>query len=193
MATIIADLLIVLVSIGLGFLLLVAGRRYYPLFVGIGGFLLVRSIFDLLSAASQPAWLWLVALSVGVGAAFVAPRFETWSLRIAGFVLGGYVTVFLLITNGYFHRHGFTESLVFVIGGILGLLSIGSNRNEWLITLSSLAGAALMTEALSFSPALRAAAYAGLAAAGMLIQAREWILPTLSAHRLSVPTVQDQD
>lgn len=178
-------IIVYIIAIGLGFVLLSAGRRYYPLFVGVGGLALVLSIYGVVSENDRPLWLWLLAVAVGAIGYFVAPHFERLSLRIAGFVLGGFMAVFLISTNGYREFHGIYEALLFIAGGGLGLLAMHYQRDELLIILSSLAGAALVTDVLEWAPALRAAAFAGLAAAGMLIQAREWILPRIPEHRLA--------
>lgn len=185
MPAVISQFLTILLSIGLGLLLLAAGRRYYPIFVGVGGVTVVLSFFRLFAPEQSEFWVWLIGLAVGASGAFLAPRFEKYSLRIAGFILGGYLAIFLLISNGYFESRLWSDLLVFVAGGGLALWGIHYNRNEWIIVLSSLAGAALVTAVFAFAPALRAALFSGLAAVGMLIQAREWILPAGPVHALS--------
>ena len=182
MPAIIGQLVGTVLSIGIGLILLAAGRRYYPIFVGVGGLTLVLLIQDIATGGESVLWLWILALVVGGVSAYLAPRFEELSLRIAGFVLGGYLTVFLVSNNGYMEFQPAGELLLFLGGGILGLVAIHSNRNEWIIILSSLVGAALVTNVLAWAPALRAAAFSGLAATGMLLQAREWILPAIPDH-----------
>ena len=182
MSAIVGQFVGIVLSIGIGLVLLAAGRRYYPIFVGVGGLTLVLVIQDIATGGESVLWLWILALVVGGVSAYLAPRFEDLSLRIAGFVLGGYLTIFLLSDNGYGELAPSGELLLFLGGGILGLVAIHYKRNEWIITLSSLVGAALVTNVLVWAPALRAAAFSGLAATGMLFQAREWILPAIPDH-----------
>ena len=155
MPAIIGQLVGTVLSIGIGLILLAAGRRYYPIFVGVGGLTLVLLIQDIATGGESVLWLWILALVVGGVSAYLAPRFEELSLRIAGFVLGGYLTVFLVSNNGYMEFQPAGELLLFLGGGILGLVAIHSNRNEWIIILSSLVGAALVTNVLAWAPALR--------------------------------------
>ena len=66
-----------------------------------------------------------------------------------------------------------TTVLTFIIGGVIGVILVGMFLDWALISLSSLAGAALVTDALNLSGGLGMTAFVVLIVMGVVFQGRE--------------------
>ncbi|MBN1452391.1 MAG: hypothetical protein JW963_15355 [Anaerolineales bacterium] len=105
-------------------------------------------------------------------AALLAVFLQRFAIGLAGFLAGGYLALQFLVP--LFHlQHGWLPWLVFVIGGIIGVILVGVFLDWALIALSTLAGAALVTEALNLSGGLGLVVFIVLIALGLSYQARE--------------------
>ncbi len=159
-----------IVSILVGLAVLLAGRKLFWLFVGAVGFVLGLSLaFQLL--ADQPAWLILTAaLFLGLAGILVAIFVQTAAVAVAGFLMGGYALSWL------FQRFNFDLSqwgwLLFVIGGVLGILLALYLFDAALIILSSLTGATLIVQVTNFSPVVTIILFVVLVVLGIFIQTR---------------------
>ena len=160
-----------ILNILIGTALLFFGRKVFWLFVvGVGfmaGLALANSILQ------GPEWVGvIIGLVIGLLAALLAVFLQRFALGLAGFLAGGYLTFQFLVP--LFHlQHGWLPWLAFVIGGILGVILVGMFLDWALIALSTLAGAALVTEALNLSGGLGLVAFIVLIAIGIAYQARE--------------------
>ena len=136
--------MLTLINAILGSALLVAGRKLFWLFVAAAGFV---TGFQLTTRFFQgPEGLAIiVGLVAGAIFAILAIFLQTIAIGIAGFLAGGYVLQTLTAMLG-FERLAVTW-LIFIIGGIIGLLLVSFLFDWAIITLSSLAGAALVVEA----------------------------------------------
>lgn len=132
------------INVLLGGALLLAGRKLFWLFVGAIGF-----ITGLQFAANfwqGPDSLALIfGLIVGVIFALLAVFLQSIALGIAGFFAGGYVLTALAGMAGMDTSASFW--IIYVIGGLIGLVIVIYLFDWAIITLSSLAGASLLLQA----------------------------------------------
>ena len=136
------------INLVLGSALLLAGRKLFWLFVGAAGF--VTGIQLATRFSQGPDWLAIViGLVIGVIFALLAIFLQAVVIWIAGFLTGGYVLTALAAIIGI-QVSGTTTWIVYIIGGILGVILVSLLFDWALITLSSLAGASLVIQ--SFSP-----------------------------------------
>lgn len=150
--------------------LLVFGRKLFWLFVGLIGFawgIHVATRFF----PGQPEWIVLaIALMAGVFGALIAVFLQWLAVGLSGFLAGGYIAVRLLHVAGL--TTGNMYWIIFLIGGIIGLILIIILFSWALIILSSLVGAGLITENLGVSHSGALILFFVLVIAGILIQAR---------------------
>lgn len=153
-----------------GLILLVAGRQLFWLAVAAAGFLFALG----LAAAwleTQSGWLAiLLALGVGLIGALAALFLQRVAIGIAGFLIVGYLTVWLLGLFGV--EVGNLEWLAFIVGGLIGLLVATSLFNVALLGLSALIGATLITQAIPLPAWLAPLILLALFAAGVVIQTK---------------------
>jgi hypothetical protein len=154
----------------LGIVLLIVGRRLFWLTVGVLGFLtglvLVVTFLEV-----QSVWLTLiVALIAGIAGAVIAVLLQKVAMMVAGFLMGGYLLVWLV--------HLFELNvdlwiwLVYVIGGIIGSLLALALFEVALIALSALVGAAMIVQVTSFSPWITTLLFFVLLGGGIAIQTK---------------------
>lgn len=148
-----------------GVALLVFGWRLFWLFVGVVGFVAglqaAQSVFG-----PQPFWvLWTAGLVFGIIGAVLALFFQKLAVGVGGFVAGSIVALHLTLMMGYH-----PGALVALIGGGVGAVVLYLLFDWALIVLSSVAGAAVIVEALGrhapYAPALSAV----LVAVGIIFQ-----------------------
>jgi hypothetical protein len=165
-----------IVSVLVGIAVLLLGRRLFWLFVGAVGFVVGLNLaFQLLT--DQPEWLIVVAaLVVGFIGAIVAIFAQKVAVIIAGFIIGGIGLLWLLQVFGL--DPGRLDWVVFVIGAIIGAIIIALLFEAALIALSSLTGAALITQvinqAFQFDALIIAVIFVVLLAVGIIVQAQMW-------------------
>lgn len=159
----------VAIRILLGALLLALGRKLYWLFVAAvgfaAGFMLVTQVLG-----SQSEWLiWVFAIGAGVLGAILAAFFQRLAVSLAGFLAGGLIASTLAGSFGLNQASYFW--IAFVIGGIIGMVLVSLIFDWALISLSSLAGAVMITGALDLSPSAALLTGLVLVIAGVAIQA----------------------
>lgn len=155
------------VTILLGIVVLVSGRRLFWLTVGIVGFVtglvLSLSLFDI-----QPEWLvWLVALAAGGLGALLAIFLQKVAVSIAGFLMGGYLLLWLL--QNLVNLNQF-DWLVYLIGGVIGAILAVAVFELALIGLTSLFGAAIITQIINLEPAANIVLFVILLIVGIVAQ-----------------------
>ena len=134
------------INLILGGALLIAGRKLFWLFVGAAGFVTGMQLATRFSQEpGVPAII--IGLVVGVIFAILAIFLQSLAIGVAGFLAGGYV---LTALAGMIQlNQGAFSWIIYIIGGILGLILVSFLFDWALITLSSLAGASLVIEAFS--------------------------------------------
>lgn len=156
------------VLIGAG--LLFFGRRAFWLFVAAAGFLAGLLLANNLLDAPESVGL-ILGLVIGLLAALLAMAVQRFAISAAGFLIGGYIalqTLPLLNLEG-----GWASVLAFIVGGVIGVILVGMFLGWALISLSSLAGAALIVDALGLDAGLGTLVFVILVVVGVVFQARE--------------------
>jgi hypothetical protein len=154
-----------------GLVVLTLGRKLFWLFVGAVGFIIGISLVTQFFSAA-PLWLVLViAFIAGVLGALLALFVQHVAIGLAGFIGGGYVLLTALNFLG-FQLTSVPTWLIFLIGGIIGLVLMMALFDWTLVVLSSLTGASLVVQAVRLNPELSAVLFVGLLIVGLVVQAR---------------------
>jgi hypothetical protein len=160
--------MLMIVSILLGIGLLVAGRRLFWLFVAAAGF--VAGVQFALQRFEGPEWMVLVVgLAVGVLFALLAIFLRAVAIYVAGFLAGGSILLSLAAIFGL-DSSAFSWVL-YIVGGIIGVILVSMLFDWALIILSSLAGAALIVQNVEIASAIGGLAFLILVVVGVVIQA----------------------
>ena len=159
-----------ILSILVGAALLFFGRKVFWLFVAGAGFVAGMSLAA--STLNGPEWLNVtIGIAVGFVAALLAVFVQRFAISLASFLVGGYIALQVLpLLNP---EGGWAPWLAFVVGGILGLILVSVVLDWALIILSSLAGAALVTQSLNLSYGIAVLVFIILIAIGVSYQVRE--------------------
>jgi hypothetical protein len=153
-----------------GAALLFFGRKVFWLFVAGAGFVAGMSLTANTFKGSELASI-AVGLIVGLIAALLAVFMQRFAIGLAGFLVGGYIALQLLPLTSL--DGGWAPWLVFLLGGIIGVILVNAVLDWALIILSSLAGASLLIGALNPPQALGVVAFIILVVIGVSVQARE--------------------
>jgi hypothetical protein len=156
------------INLILGGALLVAGRKLFWLFVGAAGFVTGIQLATRFWQGSDILAL-IVGLVIGVIFALLAIFFQALVIGVAGFLIGAYVLTVLAAMLGI-DGGGATTWIIYIVGGVLGLILVSFLFDWALITLSSLAGASLITQAFFPQGATGGILFFVLFIAGVLIQ-----------------------
>lgn len=155
------------VLLGLG--LLIFGRKLFWFFTGVIGFMAGTAVAVNLFAG-LPAWqVGVAGLVVGAVTAVTAIYAQKFAIGLVGFLSGG---IFLLRLMAMLEVTAVSHFgwLIFIIGGILGTIFLYWIFDWALLTLSSLAGASLISGAFPFKRFNEAALFFILFALGIAIQ-----------------------
>lgn len=156
-----------IISIVLGGALLIAGRTLFWLFVGAAGFV---AGLQLATQFWQGPEILAIIIGLVVGAIFalLAIFVQSVAIGVAGFLAGGYILTVLAGMIG--PNQGAFSWIVYLIGGIIGVLLVVFLFDWALITLSSLAGASLITQALQLPSGIGGVIFLALLILGVIIQ-----------------------
>jgi hypothetical protein len=156
-----------IISLILGVALLVAGRKLFWLFVGAAGFVTGMQLATQFWQGPELLAI-IIGLVVGVIFALLAIFLQSVAIGIAGFLAGGYILTVLAGMMGL--NQGAFSWIVYIIGGIIGVLLVIFLFDWAIITLSSLAGASLITQALLLPSGLGGVIFIALVIVGVVIQ-----------------------
>jgi len=151
----------------LGAVSLLAGRKFFWLFVGIVGFATGMEFTVLFFEDMALLWRVLVALGVGLFGYLTAVATKKVAILLVGFFGGGYLA---FSTLPRFIQVSEPSSFLFVIGGVIGAIVMAFAFDLALVLLSSLFGAALIIASLGGDPSVRIVVFSSLAVAGIFIQ-----------------------
>jgi hypothetical protein len=153
-----------------GLAVLTMGRKLFWLAVAAIGFVFGLALGMQLTNG-QAGWLVLmVALLGGVIGAVLAIWLQKIAAGIAGFLLGGYLAVWLAeILN--FGPNMWTW-LIFIVGGIIGIILVLSLIEVALIGVTALIGAALMVQVFNLTLAVAGILFIALVIVGIIIQTK---------------------
>ncbi|MFN2158610.1 MAG: DUF4203 domain-containing protein [Anaerolineales bacterium] len=159
-----------LILIGMGLVLLVAGRKLFWLFVGtvgfVIGFFLANNFFPGESEITRLA----LGLVVGVIGALLAVFLKKIAVGLAGFISGGLLAVNL--AGVFSFESAMPIWMLFVLGGIIGVVLVALLFDWGLIILSSLVGAYLIAFQLDPGGLITTAVFVGLFLVGLLLQSK---------------------
>ncbi len=110
----------------------------------------------------------IIGLVVGVVFALLAIFLQSVAIGASGFLAGGYILTVLAGMIGL--NQGAFSWIVYIIGGIIGVLLVVFLFDWAIITLSSLAGASLITQALPISSGISGVIFLALVIFGVVIQ-----------------------
>jgi len=159
-----------IVNILVGVALLFFGRRAFWLFVAGAGFVAGLSLANKLLNVPESVGL-VIGIGVGLLAALLAVFVQRFAINLAGFLVGGYIVLQVLPMLNI-EGSWWTTVLAFIIGGVIGVILVGMFLDWALISLSTLAGAALVTNALNLSSGLGMTAFVVLIVFGVVFQGR---------------------
>jgi len=152
----------------LGVSLLMFGRRIFWLCIGIIGFILGLEIATRF-IGGLPQWALIsIALLSGVAGALLAMVLQHVVVGVAGFLVGGFLVtacldILMVDTGGY-------SVLIFVVSGIIGAIVIICLFGWALIILSSLTGAALLSQAIDAGMQIKVSLFVISVIAGLVMQ-----------------------
>ena len=154
----------------LGVAILTLGRKLFWLATAVAGFILGLG-FTTQFFTQFPDWVVLIiAIGVGIVAAFLAVVVQKVAVGLVGLILGGYTLTALVGIFGL--NLGEWGWIVFIIGAIIGVILALSLLEVALIILSALAGAVLIVQAFNFTPLISGIIFVVLLAIGITIQAK---------------------
>ncbi len=166
-----ANPVVPIISVLLGIVILVWGRKLFWLTIGGVGFITgLILVFSLLE--EQPAWIMLAA-AFGVGAigAILAILLQQVAVLIAGFLMGAYLTSWLLPLFDL-QLETWLWLIIVIIGGVIGSALV-SALFEWaLVVLSSLVGTTMIVQVTNFRPLITAGLFIILLIIGFAAQSK---------------------
>jgi hypothetical protein len=151
----------------LGAVLLLGGRQFFWLFVGILGFVAGLLVAPMVAGYQSFAVLWVVGLIGGILGALLALFFQHVAIAVGGFMAGAVAGRYLVQLLGY---HPSTP--VILVGGIIGTVALILLFDWALMALSSVVGAALIISAFGPQLPLAPLLFMILAVVGVIVQAR---------------------
>jgi len=147
--------------------LLMLGRRLYWLFVAGVGFVVVMSLAGEYLDIDEGWVTMALAVAAGVVGALLAVFVQKLAVTLAGFAAAAYVAAMIAEEIG---RSGQLVTVAVLVAGVLGGLLASFLFDRALILLSSLAGAALLVDALGVRHEAALTVMFVVAIAGMVIQ-----------------------
>jgi hypothetical protein len=160
---------VLIISILIGALVLLFGRRLFWLFVAGIGFWIGFEITPVLMQ-HPPEWLTLlVAIVLGVVGAILALLLQKIAIAVAGFLVGGHIATALM--TAFVVSHANYSGIAFIVGGIIGAILLLVLFDWALIVFSAIAGADLITSHLHVPAKGAAIIFIALVIFGIAVQA----------------------
>ena len=151
----------------LGVVLLFAGRRLFWLFVASLGFLAGVQLASRFPSISEQAVL-LTGLFAGLILALLAFSLRRLAIGAVGFLAGGFLLTTFLSALGL--GDGAFSWMIYLIGGVIGVILVLLLFDWTLILFSCLAGAGLILQALSTDSVAGGIIFIVLVIAGAIFQ-----------------------
>jgi hypothetical protein len=160
--------MIIWLSALIGVALLLFGRKIFWLFIGGLGFAAGIQLAN--QFLHGPEWMTLViGIALGIALALLAIFVEALAIGVAGFLAGGYA-LFALASMIGLDRPALSW-LVYIIGGIIGVVLVSVLFTWAIISLSSLAGASMIVGAFGLPRGLAGLVFLVLLIIGVVVQA----------------------
>lgn len=152
-----------------GALLLLAGRRIFWLVVGVIGFFFGFDLASRVLGLDAEGLGLVIGVFAGILGILFALFLQKFAIGLAGFLIGGYLTLTLLQADP--GSLSGTDLGAFILGGVVCAFLAVWLFEIALILLSSVAGAALVTQGLGLEPGAEVLAFALLVVVGIAVQA----------------------
>ena len=134
--------MITAVQIIVGLSMLLLGRKLFWFYVGAIGFISATT-WAVNNMGGQPEWVIVViGLAVGVLGALLAIFLRTVGIGIAGFLTGGFLVTMLMAALGFSGPR--IGSIIYLVGGVIGIILFYSLFDWALVLLSSVSGAFIL-------------------------------------------------
>jgi hypothetical protein len=163
------ELPIPILSVLIGAIILLFGRRLFWLCVAAVGFAAGVEIAPQLVHQPSPILALTFALVLGFIGALLALFLQKLAIGIIGFLAGGKLA--LAMASAFFVQLARYPGITFLIGGLIGALLLLTLFDWTLIVLSSVIGAYLIRSAITLPASGGAVLFAVLAIVGVLVQA----------------------
>ncbi len=157
-----------IIYIILGIMLLMLGRKLFWLFSGAIAFVFGIEFIPLFLHGQSQHVIWIIALVLSIIAIILAFVIQKIGLGVAGFMAGGYVA--MSIVNELKVHIPWLPWVLFLAGGVIGVVFTLVLFDWALILLSSLTGAFLLVQVTGFSLPLAKILFVLLVAMGIATQ-----------------------
>jgi len=160
-----------IISVLLGIVVLVIGRRLFWLTVGAIGFIIGLGLaLDFFANQTGLALLIIGLIAGGIGA-MLAILLQKIAVSIIGFIMGGYSISWIVLEMLELNFDQW-EWLLFIVGGIIGAILVAYLFELALIILSSLIGATMILQVTNFNPLITAGLFFVLFIIGLAAQSQ---------------------
>ena len=157
-------------SVGLGIVLLLFGRRLFWLLLGTLGFLVAFQVVTEFASDTPEPLVWVLAGGVGVAGAVAAIFLQRVAVGVAGFLFGGYAVIWLL--EYYGQELGNVAWVLALVGAALAAALAIAVLDEALMVLSSIIGAALLVGVSGLDALAGLIFFVALVIVGITVQTR---------------------
>lgn len=148
-----------------GVALLTLGRKIFWLVVAVLGFTTAMTIARQLLPEQTEERVLLISIGAGLIGALLAVFVQRVAIGVAGFLAGGFMALGLTQLIGLD-----PATMVFMIGGVIGLVLVYPLFEWALMILSSLAGALALALAIDLPPSGETAVFVAAFVLGLVIQ-----------------------
>ena len=160
-----------ILTIVVGLLIILFGRKLFWLFVGFTGFFVGFDLVQQIWGDDPGSTAILAAFVIGILGAVVAVFAQRFAIVVAGFIGGGYLTFQLLGVLGI--TSGQATLIGTFVGAILGAVVVGALVDYALIVFSSVVGALAIFHEITLAPPLNLILGVVLAMLGIIIQTNQ--------------------
>ncbi len=155
-------------SIIIGLLLLLVGRRVFWIFVGGVGFFTGLNLAPTLIPGQSQLLIFLVAVTLAIVGAILAIVLQRVAVAVAGWFAGGALAARLMIAFGWSDPS--VLWLASIVGAIIAAIVVSLLFDWALILLTTFSGAVLICDALTISPTLKWIIGIALVVVGIFVQ-----------------------
>jgi hypothetical protein len=155
-------------TIVLGLLIILFGRKLFWLFVGFTGFFVGFDLVQQIWGEDPGSTAIIVAFVIGILGAVAAVFAQRLAITVAGFIGGGYLTFQLLGALGI--TSGQVTLIGTFVGAIVGTVIVGGLVDYALIVFSSVVGALAIFHEITLAPPLNLILGIALAMLGIIVQ-----------------------
>ena len=185
MAEFLINALVTIAIVGLGGLLLLAGRTYLWVLLGVGGLIItaaaiaeLRSYPDMWAIIRDVIWIpLLISISVGALGVYLAKTHRKLAIDVIGFGAGVFVAtwfdeIFLALSGRTQDESTWWMALILLAAGIIGIWLTRQDPEGSLILISVIIGVYTISSGLNLdrSSSLTAVLTLGLALTGVVVQ-----------------------